>query len=360
MTQGRKELRSIRLRKETTPGTRATPRFLWRGVGDMLEDQREVVNVEEQIGIFNGSDRSYISKLAGGLSIAETEMTFEQPMDLFYMAGFGTTSTAPYQGTVLGGGTFTSVLMEAVAPTSQTFPLASYTVEAGDNVEAEYMPYALATSINITGAGGEPLKIGGELTGRFVERTNAEGTFSAVGTIPDVETILASNGTVWMMDLPTSYGTGQVVAGNVLAFSMDIESTYTWKYPVDSGTIYPYVAVFTGQEISGQITFEHQVSGTQGGAGSAGQKIKWREQVPQMLQMRFAGGTIAGGTAGYLNKVFEFWLPIKFSTFEPLDDMDGNNIYVANWYSKYNTSTPGLGRGTVRMVRSGTSEFSGA
>lgn len=358
MTQGRKELRSIRLKKEATPGTRVAPRFLWRGNGDMLEDQREVVQVEEQIGVFGGSDRTYISKLAGALSLAETEMTFEQAMDLLYMAGLGTTSIAPYQGTVLDA--TSSVLMEAVVPTQQTFPIASYTVEAGDNVEAEVMPYALATSVSITGAGGEPLMISADLTGRYVDITNASGSFSAVGTIPAVETILASNGTVWMADLPSGQGTGQVVAGNVLAFEMSMESRYTWKYPVDSGTIYPHVAVFTGIDISGQLTFEHQISGTQGGAGSAGQKIKWREQTPQMLQMRFQGGTIANGTTGYENKSFEFVLPIKFESFDPLDDMDGNNIYVASWTSRYNVDTPALGRGTFRMVRNGTSEFSGA
>lgn len=360
MTQGRRELRSIRLKKEVTPGTRVTPRFLWRGNGDMLEDMREVVQVEEQIGVFGGSDRTYISKLEGGLSLAETEATFEQLMDILYMAGLGTTSTAPYQGTVLGGGTFRSVLMEAVVPTTQTFPVASYTIEAGDNVEAEVMPYALAKSFTLTGAGGEPLMYSSDLTGRYVDLANPDGSFSAVGTIPAVETILASNGTVWMMDLPSGQGTGQVVAGNVLAFEVNTETRWTWKYPVDSGTIYPHVAVFTGIDITGQLTFEHQVSGTQGGAGSAGQKIKWRNETPQMLQMRFAGGTIASGTAGYLNKVFEFVLPIKFESFDPLDDQDGNNIYTASWTSRYNVDTPALGRGTFRVVRSGTSEFSGA
>lgn len=359
MTQGRKELRSIRLKRESTPGVRVAPRFLWRGNGDMLEDQREVVQVEEQIGVFGGSDRTYISKLAGALSLAETDATFEQMMDLLYMGGLGTTSAAPYQGTVLGGGTFTSVLQRAVVPTTQTFPIASYTVEAGDNVEAEVMPYALATSITLTGAGGEPLMYSADLTGRYVDRTNAEGTFSAIGTIPSVETILASNCTVWMMDLPSGQGTGQVAAGNVLAFEVTMEPRYVWKYPVDSGTIYPHVAVFAGIDISGQFTFEHQISGTQGAAGT-GQKLKWRNQTPQMLQMRFGGGTIVNGSTNFENKVFEFVLPVKYESFDPLDDMDGNNIYVANWTSRYNTNTPALGRGTFTIVRQGTSEFSGA
>ena len=39
---GRKELRSIRLKAETTNGTPVSPRFLWRGNGDLIDDKREV------------------------------------------------------------------------------------------------------------------------------------------------------------------------------------------------------------------------------------------------------------------------------------------------------------------------------
>jgi hypothetical protein len=41
-------------------------------------------------------------------------------------------------------------------------------------------------------------------------------------------------------------------------------------------------------------------------------------------------------------------------------DIDGNDIRVAKFTSKYNQSTNAGGRGTVTIVRQGTSEFSGA
>ena len=55
---GRKTLRSIRMARETSNGTRATPRYLWRGVGDWVVDTREIVKVEEQVGISGGTDRT--------------------------------------------------------------------------------------------------------------------------------------------------------------------------------------------------------------------------------------------------------------------------------------------------------------
>jgi hypothetical protein len=356
MTPGIKELRSIRLKRETTPGVRVVPRFLWRGGGDMPDDAREVMEIEEQIGIIGGSNRTVIPRLAGQISFASTEATFEQLSDLLLAAGLGTTTTSgAYQGTMLGAGS--SCLQELVFPTSQMFPVVSYTIEAGDNVEAEVLPYAIVTSFSIGGAGGEPLRYSADWQARYADRTNASGSFSAIGTIPDVETILASRGSIWLSDTPTDWGTGLVPAGNILSFEVSVESQWEWKYGVDSGTTYPYRAVLTSQAISGQFTFEHQIDGTFGMAGTAGIKQRWRDQVAQLMQVEFVGGTIANGTAGYTNKKLLIRLPIKYIQIGGLDDQNGNDIVQASWTSRYNPTTPAAGRGTIQIVRSGTSEF---
>lgn len=356
MTQGIKELRSIRLKREATNGVRVVPRYLWRGNGDMPEDGREVMEVEEQIGILGGSNRTVIPRLAGQISFADTEATFEQLSDLLLAAGLGTTTTSGnYQGTMLGAGS--SNLQELVFPTSTTFPVVSYTIEAGNNVEAEVLPYAIVTSFTLNGAGGEPLRYSADWTARYVDRTNDSGSFSAVGTIPDVETILASRGSIWLSDTPTDWGTGLVPSGNILSFEVQVESQWEWKYSVDSGTTYPYRAVLTSQAISGQFTFEHQVSGTFGMAGTGGVKQRWRDQVAQLMQVEFVGGTIANGTAGYTNKKLLLRLPIKYLQISGLDDQNGNDIVQASWVSRYNPTTPAAGRGTIQIVRSGTSEL---
>jgi hypothetical protein len=111
--------------------------------------------------------------------------------------------------------------------------------------------------------------------------------------------------------------------------------------------------------VTGELTLEYQISGTYGAAGSAGQVEKWRAQQPQLLRMGWPGGAITDGTT-VLTKLFQIDLPITWDSFDKLGDIDGNDIRVGKFTSKYNQSTNAGGRGTVTIVRQGTSEFSGA
>lgn len=354
---GRKELRSIRFRAETTPGTPVAPRYIWRGNGDMPDDAREVENVEEEVGIVGGTDRTYIAKWFAEADMAETPVTFEQIGDILLMAGFGT-SGGNQAGSAQGANGSTTV-QTLIVPSGTFFPVYSYTMEAGDNAEAEQLPYTLATEINIKGAGGEALMVSGKLMARYGTRTNAVGSFSNVGTIPAVEDVLASRGSMWLTPVGSGWGTGQVTAGNILGIDLTIKSAWEPKFTTDGGNLFFNSAVLTNVEIEGEFTFEHQTSGTYGAAGSAGQKEKWRNQTPQLWRAVWPGGTILSGTT-YANKLLQIDLPIKYSKFEPLDDQNGNDIVTAKWFSKYNLDTPAAGRGTITIVRLGTSEFAGA
>ncbi len=355
--QGRKALRSLRFRIEAANGTRVAPRFVYRGSGN-IEDQRVQENPEEQIGIFGGGDRTYQPAMLGGLALDETDLTFEQFTDFLLMAGMGTMAAYPTQGSAQGAsgsaGVFAFIIPSDIAP-----PTYSYTVEGGENaVEAEYMPYVLCKKISLKGAGGEAIKVSYELMGQYVAPTNALGTFSVVGTVPSVETVLAA-GSWWLTPAGSGFGTGQVTPGNILAFELDIEAMWKEKYSVDSGTTYYGTVVYTGMEMTGKLTMEFQRSGTYGVAGSAGQMAKWRNQDTQLLRMQFPGGTIPVGTT-YQNKLIQIDIPLKISKVGPLSDMDGNSIREIEYFSKYTETTPAAGRGTIIVVRRGTSEFAGA
>lgn len=358
-SQGRKELRSLRLRAEAVNGTRVTPRFIWRGPAEMIDDQRDIVNPEEQVGIFGGTDRTYTPKLMAELSLADTEATFEQLPDLFMMAGMGTSGGGNRAGSAQGASGSAVVFILPVP--SDTAPITySYTVEGGDDAFAEVMEYALAKKVSLTFKGGEGMKVSADLMGRNGTATNAEGTFSAVGTRPQVEVILSSRGSFWLTPVGSGWGTGQVTTGNILAGKVDFTPRWEPKFSVDSGLLTYATAVFTGIDIEGELTLEHQISGTYGAAGSAGQKEKWRSELPQLLQATWRGGTINLGSSGYVNKELTMQLPIKWTKFDPLGDQNGNDIAVGKFTSKYNESTPTAGRGTVIIVRTGTSEFAGA
>lgn len=355
---GRKELRSIRFKAETTNGVQVAPRFVWRGNGEMIEDAREVTLVEEQVGIFNGTDREYIGKLFAKMELAETPVTFEQIPDLLQMCGFGTAGGGNRAGSAQGVSGSTAVFILPIPST--VAPLTySYTTEAGDNVEAMVMPYTLCEELTIKGVGGEALMVEASLIGRYGTRTNASGSFSAAGTLPAVEDVLASRGSVWLAPAGSGWGTGALTPGNILGFEVTFKPAWEPKFSVDSGQLYFATAVYTGCEIEGEFTLEHQVSGTYGAAGSAGQMEKWRAELPQLLTMTWRGGVIPAGTT-YLNKEFTMQLPIKYTAFEPMDDQNGNDIITAKWVSKYNLDTPAAGRGTIIVARQGTSEMAGA
>lgn len=355
---GRKELRSLRLKAEATPGVLVAPRFVWRGPASGIADTREVTNVEEQVGIFGGTDRTYIAKWMAEYDLNETPATFEQLPDLLLMAGFGTAGGGNRAGSAQGA-SGSAVAFTLAAPALTAPVTYACTLEAGDDAWAEAAPWALANEIKLSFAGGEAMMVSAKLSAAYATATNAVGSFSNVGTLPLVEEILASQGSFWLSPVGSGWGTGAVTAGNILAGELTIKPTWTRKYPVDAGVLYPSAAVYVGMEFEGELTLESQISGTYGAWGSAGQKEKWRNEQPQLLTMTWRGGAIPEGTT-YATKLLTIQIPWKWSEFDPLDDQDGNDIIVGKGFSKYNEQTPAAGRGTVIIVRQGTSEISGA
>lgn len=358
MTQGRKSLRSARIRREATNGTRATPRFIYRGNAIELADKRELTEVEEQVGIFGGADSTYIAKLMGEAELPETDAAFEQLSWLFLCSGFGTIYSG-YQGSAQGASGSTGIHVLNV-PTSTAPLTVSYTIESGDpEVEVEVMPYSVCTKLSLEGVGGEGIKVSASFLGRYVERTNAKGTFTAAGTITTVERII-SNGSVFFTPITDSFGNGNpITAGNVLGFKIDVEPMWEPKFAVDSGTTYFHTAVLTDVKITGETTFEHQISGTWGAAGSAGQVQKFRDQDAQLMRLQFPGGTIPLGTTAE-TKLLQIDLPIKYREIDPLSDQNGNSIRTLKWTSRFNELNTAAGRGTVMIIQRGTSVFDGA
>ena len=360
---GVKELRSLRLRVEATPGAQATPRYLWRGPVSGIDDQREITFAEENVGLFGMTDRSYTPKLYAELEIPETEATFQQLPDLFIMAGCGTSGGGNRAGSAQGA-SGSSVIFTLPVPAAVTPITYSYTAEVGDldgaNNNAEVMTYGLCSELNLTWEGGAALKVDATLFGRYGTATNAMGSYSAAGTIvTPVEEILSGNGTFYLSPITGAFGNNKVAAGNILAGKLSLKPAWTPKFPVDAGYTYFHTAVYTGCEITGELTVENQISGTFGASGSAGLMEKWRQEQPFLMRIDVPGAAISEGTT-ITTSLLRIDLPIKIEKVDALDDMDGNDIRVFSFQSHYNESSAASGRGTITIVRQGTSEFAGA
>lgn len=349
---GRKELRSVRLRLESTPGVANPPRFILRGQSDMIQDAREVTQVEELVGIFGGTDRSYIPKLSAEIAIGETELTFEQGPLFTAAAGFGTAGGSAY------GASGSAVEFVHVIPVGTINPRQTFTIEAGDNAEAEVMTYAVVRELTFSFMGGEAVMVESTWQGRDGTRTNAAGSFTNVGTLVDpAEVVLAGRGTVYINPAVSGASFGQVqgTPGNILGGELTFSDMWAFKFPIDAGRLDFNTAEYIGCTIEGELTFEGWNSGTTGALGTAGQKEQWRNQQAQLLRLQWQGGTIPVGTT-YQNKLLRIDLPIKYTEWDVLDDQDGNSIVTASFTSKYNADVPAAGRGTITWVRRGQME----
>jgi hypothetical protein len=356
--QGRKELREMRfqLQANNTHIVDTMPTVVWRGIAGMISDEREVVNPEEEIGIFGGGlERSYIPKLMATISVPDTEATFEQLDWLFLASGFiprhGTT-IADLVGSSLGV-TGSAVQQSLIAPTRSAPPTYSYAIASGDDAEVEKAGYALCTKISLSFPAGEAVKVSSEWMAAYGTRANAAGTFQGSGTIPTVETILASRGTVrWAID-GTNFA--QVPAGNLLGGKLDITPRWEPKFSIDSGSLQFATAVFTGFDVEGEITWEHQGDGSYSVAGTAGQLERWRSQQTQAVWLEFTGGTIPDGTM-FPFKTLRIILPMRWTEYDTIDDQNGNDTRTGKFISRYDVNYPSLGRGSVTIVRRGTFE----
>lgn len=341
MPSGIKQLRQIQLGKEATAGTATTATTRWRGLG-AFEDNREVTFPEEYIGIIGGGDRSYIAKSSGSFKMDDTDATFEQVPHLL-IASIANTTAGVVQGTS-SGYLYTYTIPTTTAPTIQT-----YTIRAGDDLQAEIMKYSFVKSFSLKGQAGEALMMSAE----WVGRTISTGAYSTSVSVPDVETILSNKATLLIDPVSGTYGAGTLVTdpNTMIACEINFEDTIMPKWVMrphgdDSASFAFHYA--GNRKISGSVTFEHNTDATT-------EKEAFRNQTPRLLRFHFYGSGLTTAGALYTTKVLIVDLPIKYESFDSLDDIDGNSIIKANWVSRYNATVGNAGK--VLVVLNGTTSI---
>ena len=332
-TAGRYGLSKAQGGFESTPGTGVAATFIWRGTASHIDDQRAPVEVNESVGIFGGADRTYIPKLLAQLVLNETEATYEQLPYPFVMM-FGMNKTGVADGSGSSGYVYTANIPEGAAPTMTGRFM---TWETGDDVQAHELEYAHCLEINLKGTAGEAVMMTATLQGRQSTRA----TFTAALTLEEVEEILASKGSLYIDAIGGSYGSTQI-SQQLLAFDITFKAMWVPKYTFD-GQLYFTFVHYTGHEITGSLTFEHDTTSI---IGSGDQIDKWRDQTAQKMRLQFLGdalGTAGTGTLFSGFKGLRIDLPFKWTRFEPVGEQDGNSIIVANFKSRYNATAGDAG-----------------
>ncbi|MBK9711563.1 MAG: hypothetical protein IPO81_09605 [Kouleothrix sp.] len=318
---GVKSLRRIQLGKESTPGSAVAATTRWRGTG-VLKDERKIDEVDEDVGILGGTDRTNIPDLGASIDIASTPLTFEQFQYILAMAMGG-----PTTGSADGAGS--DKIYTTTIPTTALPTLQPYTVEGGDNAEVEFIEYAICSKFDLTGAPGKAVQLGATLNGRQVQRL--AGGFSAA-TLPTVEDALFGKSKVYLDAIGGTSGTTQV-QNAVLGYKLNFSFPTVFKKTAD-GQLYFSFPQYVDQEIGGEITFEHDTIVL----GASGAKLDWRAQTPKLLQIKIEGANVTTPGTAYSKKTIIINLPIKWKVANPLSDMNRNDTVKMTFRARYNTT----------------------
>ena len=311
---GSRSLRKIQLGKESggTAGTPVAATTIWRGMG-VIHDIQEVIFPEEDVGILGGTDRSYIGRYWSEITFDSIEATFEQ---LPYICEAGIAIEVPTQD-----GAGSGYIYNYLAPTTTANTIETYTVEGGDNQQAEEFDYAFVKSFNLSGTGQGALMMSADWQGR--QTTNS--TFTGALTIPAVEEVIVNDGKLYIDD---DTGTvGDTVVSSTL-FGIDLAwSTGLNAYWAVDGSKDFNIAKFTADEIILSLNYEHNAS-------AVTEKAKYRAGSTRLIRLIFEGSDLA--TAGvYSKKTLIIDLAGVYEDWSALEDSDGNDTVTATVRCRY-------------------------
>lgn len=321
---GIKAFRKIQLAREGTMGTPVAATALWRGAGTM-EDLQEVVFVEEDVGILPGMDRTYIPKFEAALEMEETPATFEQ---LPYLFEGGVKAINPVQD-----GAGSDRIYTYTMPTTAVITPRTYTIEAGDNQQAEEFDFCFVEEFGLTGVGGEALMMSANWRGRQPTPT----TFTGVN-LQAVDEILFSKGKLYIDAIGGAFGGTQKT--NTL---LGMEWTYTTGimpvWAADGSLDFSFIKTMPPVLVC-NLTFEHD-------ATSVALKADWRAETTRLIRLEFEGPAVETPGTTYSVKTLILDQVAKIEKVEKLDEQDGNDILNINFRARYNATPALFARGII-------------
>jgi len=297
--------------ESTAAGTAIAATVIWRGDGEMLSDDRELVFVDERTGILTNTLRTYTPKLLGSLAMAATPATFEQ---LPYLFEAGISAEVATQD-----GSGSPYIYNYVSGYNAVNTLTTYTIETGDNEQAEEMAYCFVESFTLSGNAGEAVM----MSANWIGRTPATTTKTASLAHQVVEEIFASDAVFAYDSIDGSPGTG-VTASTLLSWTLNVTTGWKPRWTCDSGEIffaYPYFDQGSF-DATLDVVYEHN-------ATSKAEKAVWIAETPQIYQIKIEGSTATTAGTTYSKKTLILEMVGKYETFDSLSETDGNSTVSA-------------------------------
>lgn len=323
---GSKALRKIQLGREATPGTAVAATTLWRGLG-VPEDLREAVDVEEDIGIMGGADRSYIASVDAQFELESVPATFEQIFHIFE-------GGIKLVGTGVADGAGSGKIYAYTFPTTVKNTIKTYTIEGGDDQQAEEMEYSFVSEFGLEGAAKEALMMTATWKGRQITNT----TFTGAISVPTVEDIIFNKGKLYIDAIGGTIGT-TLISNSFLSMSLSCVTGWQAVSTAD-GNLYFSLVKSVKPELTCEITFEHD-------ATAVAEKTNWRALTSRLIRIQFEGTALASPGTAYTYKTLRLDMAGRWSNFDKLGEQDGNDILTGTFSSRYNPTAGYMATFTV-------------
>lgn len=317
---GIRKLRKLQIGLEasTDPGTEVNATTYLR-LNGTIEDNRETVHPDEDVGYLWGANRSYSSKEQAVLTVAG-EATFEQ---LPYILNAGVKGVSPTTDTGSG------YIYTYDFPQTDSDSVYTYTIEGGDNQGAELMTYSFVPEFTLSGSIGQAWMVSATWNGRTVEPT----TYTNGLSLPPVEEILFTKTKLYIDSDTDPIGTTQIVSTLINAEL----SVSLWRpvWTADGNLYYSFVKV-SQPKATLNMTFEHN-------SNAIAEKALWRTNTNRLVRLRAEGRALT--SAGlYTNKTMIIDLAGSYSKWDKIDEIDGNDVISCTFVVGYNANFGGAGR----------------
>lgn len=334
MAVGLIDLQRTQFGLETVLGTEVNATTYFRGQNENQDDQ-EIVYPEEHVGILGGAGRTYSARDETIIELPEIEATFEQ---LPYLGSWGIKSAVA--GVQDGAGT--DYIYTYPFPTGWQVP-DSYTLEVGDNIQAEVITACFAESFKISGKANEAWKMGSTLRGWSPADETAPGTFTGALTIPTVYEVLFGFTSLYIDAIGGTAGTTQITS-SFLNFSLEVSNIYRGVATGDgSGKHFIFLKpAAEGGEIKLTFTLEHDTQSVQ-------EREYRRLRTARLIQIKGeseADVTTPGTT--YSKKTVLITLPGTYMEADSYGDEEGNRTIEFSFKGHYH-ATP-ANRGSLVVV----------
>ena len=295
------------LGRETTPGTPVAATLIWRGPFSGLSDDRTRNQVEEQTGTVVSAERSYDTALLGGLSMKETELTYEQVLHILE-AGLMTATPS-------GAGPYTyaySIPFNGSVPTIKT-----YTIESGNIVataDQMEMEYSFVNDFTLSASAGEAWKMSANWVGR--QLTVAARTAGL--SLQAVEEAILAKTKLYIEDSGGNYKPTTQVTGVLMGFNLSV--TTGWKIvPVGDGNLTFAGIKWTKPEITFTITYELEQDGS--ASRVATERAAYDTNRVRLLRLE---------TLGSSSRALDIYFAARYDNFDDYQNSDGNTTVQAN------------------------------